>query len=451
MRFVWLVMLATTGTVSGSEQIDTISTCDGSSAVSSLGEPNTAYVGQSFVALDQEVASISFLLNGWDWPGAPYPTEFRLLLTPLAPTGDRPDFDHVLFESGDLSTTLDAPFELFEASLNTLVTPGGRYIWLLDAFVLQNGTPDATAVAVNESSYAPGEFLYFNVPEFSPSIRADHDDWPWNALDPKNDLACRVSFVPEASSLALCAVVLLMINLPERRRVTACSARRPARRLAHAVLIVLAITGAAFGSSQIDTLSSWDGATQVTALGDLNTAYCGQSFTALDERINSIAFVLNGWDWAGAPYPTRFHLLLTPLALTGDRPDFDNVLFETGDLSTTLNSGFELFEVSLNTAVLPGAHYIWVLDAFVLRDGLWDDAAVGANPDSYDGGDFFLFNAPEFSPSVRTDHDNEPWYRPQPMNDLAFRITFVPEVSSGALCILLFLMVAAGDHGRGSR
>jgi hypothetical protein len=214
-----------------------------------------------------------------------------------------------------------------------------------------------------------------------------------------------------------------------------------------AYVVAVLLIEPALATVEIDTLATWDGASAVSSFGEPDTSYVGQSFVALDERITSVSFVLNGWDWAGAPYPTEFHLLVTPLAPTGDRPDFDTILFESGDLSTTLNSDFELFEIEMNVSVSPGSSYMWILDALVLQDDDHGTAAVGLNPGSYGDGEYLFWNTGPFEPGPRSEHDDFPWHTWEPDSDAAFRVVFIPEPSSFFLvATLLVALLAKGDH-----
>ncbi len=144
------------------------------------------------------------------------------------------------------------------------------------------------------------------------------------------------------------------------------------------LLIVLVCSRLTNADATIDTLSLWDGETQVAGFGEPYAPYIGQSFVALDERITSLSFLLDGQDDVedNEPDTTDFHLLITPLAPTGDRPDFDNILFESTSYSTTLDTGYELFTIDLDVAVQPGQSYMWVLDSFVTFDGEAGTAAI---------------------------------------------------------------------------
>jgi len=193
-------------------------------------------------------------------------------------------------------------------------------------------------------------------------------------------------------------------------------------------------------ANEIDTLSSWDGWTCVPgALGEPLAGYTGQSFLALGDQVDSISFMLDGQDDASsiANDATEFRLLLTPLAATGDRPDFDDVLFESRNLTTSLNSGFELFTVPIGISVVPGVSYMWVLDAFVLFDGEEGFSDIAANtfgkPDAYIDGEFFFYSVDKSSPGVRSNHDDEAWWTYGTGRDAAFRVSFTPEPHSWLL------------------
>ncbi len=206
-------------------------------------------------------------------------------------------------------------------------------------------------------------------------------------------------------------------------------------------------------SIEIDTLSLWDGVKKVGGVGEPNSAYFGQSFVALDERATSLSFLLDGLDDVenGFTDSADFHVLITPLASSGDHPDFDSILFESETYSTTLDTGYELFTIDLDVQMQPGQSYMWVLDAFVAFDGERGAAAIAATYDRYADGEFRFRNLgdPPGS-SNRLDHDDFEWslaQPPQPIGDpipsvdAAFSMNFVPEPASGAILFLLTLSI----------
>ncbi len=213
------------------------------------------------------------------------------------------------------------------------------------------------------------------------------------------------------------------------------------------LLIVLAWSGLANADATIDTLSLWDGETHVGAMGEPNTAYFGQSFVALDEQITSLSFLLDGLDDVenNQPDETTFNVLITPLSPSGDLPNFDSILYESGPYSTTLEAGYESFTIDLDVSVQPGQSYMWILDAFVAFDGEAGTAAIAATYDAYEDGEFRFRNLLE-SPNTgtRLDHDDAGWLIVQPPSpgeiptvDAAFSMTFVPEPTSAVIfCIL---------------
>jgi hypothetical protein len=212
---------------------------------------------------------------------------------------------------------------------------------------------------------------------------------------------------------------------------------------------MLTWAGTAGASITIDTLSSWDGSSAILSFGEPNVAYVGQTFRALDTELANIEVVLDGLDWVGEPHSTSFHLLVAPLAPTNDRPDLNNILFESNPLATSLNQGYETFNVPLNVSVIPGETYMFVLDAFVAFDGLYSDAAIGVNPDSYSDGGVLFLNVEESAPTLRTDHDAEAWTVSTVLSDLAFQMTFVPEPSTAVFLGVLCFTV--GQRRRGIR
>lgn len=202
-------------------------------------------------------------------------------------------------------------------------------------------------------------------------------------------------------------------------------------------------------SIEIDTLSLWDGTKNIGGFGEPHASYFGQSFVALDEQITSLSFLLDGTDDVeNFEIDTAdFHVLITPLAATADRPDFEEVLFESETYSTTLETGYELFTIEMDVAVVPGQSYMWVLDAFVANDGEKGNARLAINYDSYPDGEWrgWLTGDPPNS-ETRQDHDDYEWFiwqPPQPLGDpiptvdAAFSMTFVPEPASGFILLLM--------------
>ena len=215
------------------------------------------------------------------------------------------------------------------------------------------------------------------------------------------------------------------------------------------LLIVLVCSGSANADATIDTLSLWDGEKVAGGFGEPHSAYLGQSFVALDLQLTSVSFLLDGLDDVenNQPDATDFHLLVTPLASTGDRPDLDTILFESETYSTSLESGFELFTIDINIPVIPGQSYVWVLDAFVAFDGSPGTAALATVYNSYDSGELRVFSTAD-PPNIgtRQDHDDHGWLIMQPPSpgeiptvDAAFSMTFIPEPTSFLLLNLASL------------
>ncbi len=223
------------------------------------------------------------------------------------------------------------------------------------------------------------------------------------------------------------------------------------------LLIVLAWSGLANADATIDTLSLWDGENEVRGLGEPNTAYFGQSFVAWGERITSLSFMLDGLDDVenNEPDNTTFNVLITPLAPSGDLPDFDNILYESGPYSTALETGYETFALDLDIPVQAGQGYMWVLDAFVAFDGEAGTAAIAATYNTYADGEFRFRNVLDPpNTGTRYDHDDEGWLIMQPPStgeiptvDAAFSMTFVPEPTSAVIfCILSVIGASRKTH-----
>ena len=67
------------------------------STIGSVGEPNTAYYGQTFVAEASSISSISLGVNAYSWGSDG--VEFRVLLTTINQSATGVNPDAVLFES----------------------------------------------------------------------------------------------------------------------------------------------------------------------------------------------------------------------------------------------------------------------------------------------------------------------------------------------------------------
>lgn len=166
----------------------------------------------------------------------------------------------------------------------------------------------------------------------------------------------------------------------------------------------------------------------LTGFGDSGTQYRGQTFTALSALAEELTVYVG---------PTSdgldFRLLVTELDTTsGVRPT--TVLFESNTLHVPVFPiQAEPFAYTVNLgglALAPGEQYAWILDSFVVSDGLHSTSSTGIDllAAYADGQEIFLDLGP-FPSGTRAEHFAMDWGT-GPGNDLAFLLTFEPSAIS---------------------
>ncbi len=138
----------------------------------------------------------------------------------------------------------------------------------------------------------------------------------------------------------------------------------------------------------IETISAWNGSDVVSFFGETNTATYGQTFIApSDNFIDSFTFIIDGND---NPDVVEFAGYIAEW----DGSKATNLLFTSSPLSTTPNSGFEMFEVSTGgVELVAGSEYVAFFSASNFFDGQigtsrWAQVETNAYPD----GDFVFQN-----------------------------------------------------------
>ena len=169
----------------------------------------SGYQGQMFVAPADPLDSLMLEfspVSGFGHEDA----EFRLLVTPTAgtPGVDLHPASNVLFESPDLSVSLGNGLQQLTVEFGALaLSPGDTYLFLLDGFVLSDGTPGLTNIGLRtDDAYPPGYVITSSV---TGGDRQSHFAGPW-AQGTHVDFAMRLNAIPEPSSvlMALLGVVV---------------------------------------------------------------------------------------------------------------------------------------------------------------------------------------------------------------------------------------------------
>ena len=145
-----------------------------------------------------------------------------------------------------------------------------------------------------------------------------------------------------------------------------------------------------------------------------NDLYRGQTFTALPGLADSLMFTI----WSGSE-SISFRALLTNWE--GTHPG--TVLFESDVLYAPFNWFAPVdFQVNLGgIALVPGATYAWILDAFSTYVGHPDASTPYGIP--YGGGVYISLPLGGMPSGTREEHFQMNWFLP-PCSDLAFRLEF---------------------------
>jgi PKD repeat protein len=160
------------------------------STLTTFGEPNAAYFGQSFVAPAGFVEDLTFQVSHTAGTDA---VEFHVLLcTTNGGTGNTIWPDSVLFESTTLSVPPGSGLTEFTVNLGGIdLVDGATYAWVLDAFVTQDGFEGKGGVGAR-SGYADGHAFFLQP---SGGTRSSHfsSGLDWNDFE-NDDLAFELTF-----------------------------------------------------------------------------------------------------------------------------------------------------------------------------------------------------------------------------------------------------------------
>jgi hypothetical protein len=190
--------------------------------------------------------------------------------------------------------------------------------------------------------------------------------------------------------------------------------------------------------------------------------YMGQTFTAPAGTLDSLRFVMQGRP-PSLPNAgdTIFRLLVTEFTGPHDGQLFrpttscggaSGVCFESPDLVVPLGEGDHEFVVPLGGLALnAGQDYFFVFDAWVTRDGIGSQIAVGSASNPGIAGTARSNGVSSGDQSAtRADHFAEFW-NITVTGDIAYELSYtpVPEPASGALCAAgLVALAAARRLGR---
>jgi hypothetical protein len=174
--------------------------------------------------------------------------------------------------------------------------------------------------------------------------------------------------------------------------------------------------------------------------------YVGQTFTAPAGTLDSLRVVLYGDPiQVGNQYDTIFHVLITEFTGTDDDQDFhpSTVRFESGNLTLPLlTTGAQEFEIPLGGLALnAGQEYFLLFDAWVTRDNLGNEVAIGG---LYGGDGIGRSRGVTGQESAGRQGHFDGYWNVTPGPNVAYLMTYtpVPEPSTGALCALGLAAIA---------
>ncbi|WP_121628985.1 Ig-like domain-containing protein [Tropicibacter alexandrii] len=182
----------TLGGSGGDTSVDWLT--DAPSTIGSIGEPNTAYYGQTFVAEGPSLNEVSFGLNAYNYGDD---VEFRVLivevdLTEISPGYWDIDPETVLFESGAMSVASGTSETVSVDTAGLTLTEGQTYAVIIDAFSEFDGVYGTGNVDYyfNGTGDPDGQFFYLNV---NGGDRATHFDQNWSDRNGQ-DMALALDF-----------------------------------------------------------------------------------------------------------------------------------------------------------------------------------------------------------------------------------------------------------------
>ena len=202
---------------------------------------------------------------------------------------------------------------------------------------------------------------------------------------------------------------------------------------AFSVVAISGLTSVA-NAGVIETVSGWNGSSQISSFGESNSATYGQTFKVggSETQLDSWTFFLN--DSVNPDYVDfAFYVMDWNAAATRAS---GSILFQSASVSTTNNGGLGGMEAfTFNTGglnLVAGNDYIAFISATGLFDGQTGTAGAGSllNESAYLDGGFFWQNNGNNAGTWNT----QAWSSVSNFGDLAFTASFssvkVPEPSS---------------------